>query len=286
MATIAKAKSAFGFYQAQNLKLIKDELNLSMGDTMKELSSRWKALSNEAKEPYFKLEAEDRERFNRESAIADAEAVAEQEKRRENLVAKEGEDVSMRGERRKAALEREQAEEERKARKARIEAETDPEILAERKRIKEQKKAETLERQRKRDEEEKKLKARHKVIDKEAEKKKAKRLEYLLGQSSIFGKLKSGKGKANDADGAGMDYTPHHRDKKSKKKEKEPVPEGEEDEDSEEHVFLPKQPDCIKFGTLKPYQLEGLNWMIHLAEKGLNGILADVSSKPPLIFEK
>ncbi|OEU07162.1 SNF2_N-domain-containing protein, partial [Fragilariopsis cylindrus CCMP1102] len=26
---------------------------------------------------------------------------------------------------------------------------------------------------------------------------------------------------------------------------------------------------------LKPYQLESLNWMIHLAEKGLNGILAD-----------
>ncbi len=286
MAPIAKAKSAFGFYQAQNLKPIKDELNLSMGDTMKELSSRWKALSNEAKEPYFKLEAEDRERFNRESAIADAEAATEQEKRRENLIAKEGEDVSMRGERRKAALEREQAEEERKARKARIEAETDPEILAERKRIKEQKKAETLERQRKRDEEEKKLKARHKVIDKEAEKKKAKRLEYLLGQSSIFGKLKSGKGKANDADGAGTDYTPHHREKKSKKKEKEPVPEGEEDDDSEEHVFLMKQPDCIKFGTLKPYQLEGLNWMIHLAEKGLNGILADVSSRPFLVFMK
>ncbi|EED93751.1 predicted protein, partial [Thalassiosira pseudonana CCMP1335] len=41
------------------------------------------------------------------------------------------------------------------------------------------------------------------------------------------------------------------------------------------HVFLTKQPNCIKFGTLKPYQLEGLNWMIHLAEKGLNGILAD-----------
>eukprot|EP00980_Cylindrotheca_fusiformis_P022389 scaffold9267_cov168-Cylindrotheca_fusiformis.AAC.1 len=35
------------------------------------------------------------------------------------------------------------------------------------------------------------------------------------------------------------------------------------------------KPSCIKFGKLKPYQLESLNWMIHLAEKGLNGILAD-----------
>jgi SNF2 family DNA or RNA helicase len=53
----------------------------------------------------------------------------------------------------------------------------------------------------------------------------------------------------------------------------------DEDEDEggpvERHTFLMKQPSCIKFGTLKPYQLEGLNWMIHLAEKGLNGILAD-----------
>jgi hypothetical protein len=30
---------------------------------------------------------------------------------------------------------------------------------------------------------------------------------------------------------------------------------------------------------MKAYQLEGLNWMIHLAEKGLNGILADVSTE-------
>ena len=28
-------------------------------------------------------------------------------------------------------------------------------------------------------------------------------------------------------------------------------------------------------GRSKPNQLEGLNWMIHLAEKGLNSILAD-----------
>ena len=52
---------------------------------------------------------------------------------------------------------------------------------------------------------------------------------------------------------------------------------GEEDEDGggDQHVFLTKQPSIIKHGNLKPYQLESLNWMIHLAEKGLNGILAD-----------
>ncbi|CAN0446314.1 unnamed protein product, partial [Laminaria digitata] len=40
-------------------------------------------------------------------------------------------------------------------------------------------------------------------------------------------------------------------------------------------TFLTKQPDCIKFGTMRHYQLEGLNWMIRLNENGINGILAD-----------
>ena len=35
------------------------------------------------------------------------------------------------------------------------------------------------------------------------------------------------------------------------------------------------QPSILKGGTLKPYQLDGLNWMISLYENKLNGILAD-----------
>lgn len=287
MAPITKTKSAFGFYQAQNLGKIKNELSLSMGDAMKELSSRWKALSKIDKDSFFQMEAEDRARFQHESAIADAEAAEEQDKRRQNLTAKEGEGVGMRGERRKIAMGREQADNERRRRKARLEAETDPEILAERRRVKEQKKSEARGRQKIREEEENRLKERHNKLDKDQQKKKAKRLEYLLQQSSIFGKLKSGKGSAKDDPGSakddinGGDYVPHHRGDqkavaKSKKKKEEPVPEGEgEDEADEDYVFLTKQPDCIKFGNLKAYQLEGLNWMIHLAEKGLNGILAD-----------
>jgi SWI/SNF-related matrix-associated actin-dependent regulator of chromatin subfamily A member 5 len=288
MAPISKTKSAFGFYQAQNLGIIKNALSLSMGDAMKELSTRWKALSKDDKQEFFQMEADDRARFQQESAIADAEATLEQDKRRQNLVAKDGEGVGMRGERRKIAMGREQAEDERQRRKDRLEAETDPEILAERRRVKMQKKAEARERQRIREEEEDKLKARHNKLDKDQQKKKAKRLEYLLQQSSIFGKLKSGKGSAKD-DSKGGDYVPHHRGdqdemavgkSKSKKKKEEPVPEGEGDDEADEnYVFLTKQPDSIKFGQMKAYQLEGLNWMIHLAEKGLNGILADVSTE-------
>lgn len=38
---------------------------------------------------------------------------------------------------------------------------------------------------------------------------------------------------------------------------------------------LTVQPSCIKFGTMREYQLQGLNWMIHLYDNGINGILAD-----------
>ena len=41
------------------------------------------------------------------------------------------------------------------------------------------------------------------------------------------------------------------------------------------HTRLTQQPSVIKFGTMRDYQVEGLNWMISLQENGLNGILAD-----------
>jgi hypothetical protein len=67
---------------------------------------------------------------------------------------------------------------------------------------------------------------------------------------------------------------PHHiHDKESA--EEEDALDDEEQEEEDRHVFLTRQPSVIKHGQLKAYQLESLNWMIHLAEKGLNGILAD-----------
>ena len=38
---------------------------------------------------------------------------------------------------------------------------------------------------------------------------------------------------------------------------------------------LTVQPSCIKFGKMRDYQLQGLNWLIHLYDNGINGILAD-----------
>jgi len=38
----------------------------------------------------------------------------------------------------------------------------------------------------------------------------------------------------------------------------------------------------VKNGTLRDYQIRGLNWMISLYENGINGILADEMVKPPM----
>ena len=51
--------------------------------------------------------------------------------------------------------------------------------------------------------------------------------------------------------------------------------EEEESEEDEEFVRLNHQPSSLKGGTLKDYQLVGVNWLISLNEIGVNGILAD-----------
>lgn len=283
MAPVKKAKSAFQFFQAECLGEVKRELGngATMGDAMSVLSQRWKNLSESERAPYLKKEAEDRDRFLRDSAEADAIAIAEQESRRNKLIAKEGEDVSHRGARARIETERAAEEERRKkARQARLAA-MDPEELAERRRLKAKKKAEALERQRRREEKERALAERHRKLDKAEAIKANKRLEYLLKQSSVFAKLKMGTSHPDhvetmDSKKPSEEKVSHHREGRPIKKSKGgDVEEDEEEGEQEEHVFLTKQPSCLVNGTLKPYQLEGLNWMIHLAEKGLNGILAD-----------
>ena len=123
-----------------------------------------------------------------------------------------------------------------------------------------------------------KVQAKHDDLKAEEEKNSKKRLEYLLSQSDVFRKLNMGnkkKGKnvsEEDPAAAGPPSpTRHARDAPV-------VHEGEEEEDTSgdaEAVVLTEQPSSIEFGQMKPYQITGLNWMIHLRSKGLSGILAD-----------
>jgi SNF2 family DNA or RNA helicase len=115
------------------------------------------------------------------------------------------------------------------------------------------------------------------------------RLGFLLQQSDIFshfGNVKEDttrlgmnqnqqqkvQAEANGEDGVFVS----HRDRRSEGGAAGITEEAElEEGDEHEATFLTSQPSTLGFGTMRPYQLEGLNWMIRLQENGVNGILAD-----------
>ena len=47
---------------------------------------------------------------------------------------------------------------------------------------------------------------------------------------------------------------------------------------------LQVQPSCLSGGTLREYQMQGLNWLIHLYDTGINGILADEMVRSFVLF--
>lgn len=49
----------------------------------------------------------------------------------------------------------------------------------------------------------------------------------------------------------------------------------EEDDGAAAGHRLQAQPSVITGGKMRDYQMQGLNWLIHLYDNGINGILAD-----------
>jgi SNF2 family DNA or RNA helicase len=260
-----------------------------------QLAARWRNMSESERAKYLQLERQDRERFDRESAEADEQRLKEQEDRRKALTIQEGEQASSRGARQRLQEEREEAARRKEERRLQREVEMDDDERAERERLKEEKRRESEARRKHKKREDAALEKQHKKLDKEEAKKASNRLEYLFKQSSIFAKLRMGVGNMEDATEEETEAAKKKHEMESgrgsrgRKKsngnkphhihEKDSAEEDDEEEEEEQHVFLTKQPSVIKFGQLKPYQLESLNWMIHLAEKGLNGILADEMGK-------
>jgi hypothetical protein len=257
-------------------------------------------MNDSQKHQYFESERKDRERFDSESAKADTERLELQEQRRNALIKQDGETTGSRGARQQLNQERADREEAKERRRIRLEDELDDDERERRRRADTEKKRVTEERRKKRAEQDQLLQDRHDKLAKEKKTKTANRLEYLFKQSPIFAKLRKGEGSMEEATNADAEFEAEAAAKKSKKKasrsrgssnggggKNKPHhvhdadsadDEDNIDEDGEggdQHVFLTKQPSIIKHGNLKPYQLESLNWMIHLAEKGLNGILAD-----------
>jgi hypothetical protein len=50
---------------------------------------------------------------------------------------------------------------------------------------------------------------------------------------------------------------------------------GEENEGAEDQPYVFESSPSLITGLMRPYQLQGLNWMVSLHHNGLNGILAD-----------
>ncbi len=106
-----------------------------------------------------------------------------------------------------------------------------------------------------------------------------KRLDFLLKQSDIFrhfGEVKEDKAKFYGNRGKAVPSP----DKSGTNRRDDIVDDADandlaEAEAQSNATYLTSQPTTLGFGKMRPYQLEGLNWMIRLQENGVNGILAD-----------
>ncbi|KAG0296510.1 hypothetical protein BGZ96_009329 [Linnemannia gamsii] len=113
------------------------------------------------------------------------------------------------------------------------------------------------------------------------------RISYLLGQTELFKHFIDLK-KAKDPEFAKL-----LKERSTEQKEKEKGPKGsrqgrktekeedqellndEENENDDSSFVFTESPAYVKNGTLRDYQIQGLNWMISLYKNGINGILAD-----------
>ncbi|CEG46649.1 imitation switch isoform alias nucleosome remodeling factor 140 kda subunit [Plasmopara halstedii] len=111
-------------------------------------------------------------------------------------------------------------------------------------------------------------------VEWEAKSARDKKMAFLMAQSDVFTSFLMG---GSSAVGKEMSRSKAAKDAGSKrgKGSKQADAQTLQDMDDARYTRVTQQPSNIKFGTMKPYQLEGLNWMIRLHDSGVNGILAD-----------
>lgn len=247
MAVPKKKKNAYQYFQSEMSQILKDDK--SDASFQEKVVLRWKQMNDTEKEKYNQLALKDKERYEAECRERDEIVYLEREKKRmENNTVLDKSSRSARRSKHKGEYEKLRKATRRVAenRKKKVVEKSAKRILesSEKKRLKSNKKVET----------------QRQKIDLENNKQMAAdaRLEYLLSQSDIFEHF-----------GAGI----------QSKGERKRLSEREEDEsmmhEVHDTVRLMKQPSNIVFGTMRQYQIEGLNWIINLSNKGINGILAD-----------
>ncbi|SPO25876.1 probable ISW2 - ATPase component of a two subunit chromatin remodeling complex [Ustilago trichophora] len=112
-----------------------------------------------------------------------------------------------------------------------------------------------------------------------------KRFSYLLGQTELFQHFIDIKKERDEEFAKMLEESQQASSKKAKKggDNRRRKTEKEEDEellkegggDEEDSFVFNESPAYVKGGTMRDYQIQGLNWMISLYHNGINGILAD-----------
>ncbi|CAL8460870.1 g401 [Coccomyxa elongata] len=97
-----------------------------------------------------------------------------------------------------------------------------------------------------------------------------KRLQFLLKQAEVFQHFAPAASEREKKKGRGR-----HGAKYTEEQEDADLLKDEVGGSDNVPHRLSQQPSVIKHGIMREYQMQGLNWLIHLYDNGINGILAD-----------
>lgn len=312
---IRPASSAYQFFQKDVTPQVKREMSgmaFDVGAFSKRVRDRWNNLDDERRSHYEAMARDDKARFARESHNADVQQMERQrqlqEEREQLILTNDDGRRSTRGTRKRELKKQERRAKKKMAKqKARSNDDSDSDFQedeeseasyesedddsSEDDKPKRKKKppppprkvsqAALARRERVRaakEEKEDYIVHRQGQLQKDRAAQAKRRLEFLLKQSDIFshfGKVKEDQAKY------GIKVSSSRRSEGGSRRRGDDAADGEVDEaelnEADEHdaTYLTAQPKTLGFGKMRPYQLEGLNWMIRLQENGVNGILAD-----------